>query len=388
MPASSALRTAPVVCAVSDNYIICVPVRRKVLMSVTVGGRDYYCHSNGIRRSDVAVQKFVVPMKELDKAKAYTVTYEAVLNRTPKLCEKEPAVSVSFKFRPIRKRSGINIYHISDSHGLKNMAIKAGAYFGKYTSAPLDLLIMNGDISSQSDNKNDILIVYDIAAAITKGEIPCIVSRGNHDLRGRYAEKLEEFLPTDNGRTYYTVKLGPMWFVLLDCGEDKVDGHKEYSGTVCCHSFRTEQTEYLKALKKRAKTEYRAAKCRYRIVLSHVPFNMDNTDECKGERPFNIERELYSDWCSFLREEVKPDFMLAGHVHTLEVIKAGGEKDNKRLMRDTILGGAPLKENGAAVGFGGCALTLGEKSADVKFTDDKGRILGEDTIVFERKREE
>lgn len=376
MSSSSPLRTAPVVCAVNDNYIICVPVRRDVLMKINVAGVDYYCHACGIRRSSVAVQKFTVPMKELDRAKAYTLTYETVLKRTPKYCEKEPKVSCTYRFRPVKKRDNINIYHISDTHGLKKEAVRAGRFLGD----SLDLLIMNGDIASQSDSKNDILIVYDIAAAITKGEIPCIISRGNHDLRGRYAEKLEEFLPTDNGRTYYTVKLGPMWFMLLDCGEDKVDGHREYSGTVCCHEFRQEQTDYINKIIKNSKHEYASKRFAYRIVLSHVPFNMDNTDECKGERPFNIERELYGQWCELIREQIKPQFMLSGHVHTLEIIKGGSAFDNKNIGCDTILGGAPIKENGIAVGFGGCAITLGSVGAEVRFTDDHRRILGEERI--------
>lgn len=376
MSSSSPLRTAPVVCAVNDNYIICVPVRRDVLMKINVAGVDYYCHACGIRRSSVAVQKFTVPMKELDRAKAYTLTYETVLKRTPKYCEKEPEVSCTYRFRPVKKRDNINIYHISDTHGLKKEAVRAGRFLGD----SLDLLIMNGDIASQSDSKNDILIVYDIAAAITKGEIPCIISRGNHDLRGRYAEKLEEFLPTDNGRTYYTVKLGPMWFMLLDCGEDKVDGHREYSGTVCCHEFRQEQTDYINRIIKNSKHEYASKRFAYRIVLSHVPFNMDNTDECKGERPFNIERELYGQWCELIREQIKPQFMLSGHVHTLEIIKGGSAFDNKNIGCDTILGGAPIKENGIAVGFGGCAITLGSVGAEVRFTDDHRRILGEERI--------
>lgn len=69
------LRTSPLVAAVRDYYLICVPVNVPVLMKVTVGGRDYLCHSNGIRISNTRVQKFRVPMEVLDKAREYRVTY-------------------------------------------------------------------------------------------------------------------------------------------------------------------------------------------------------------------------------------------------------------------------------------------------------------------------
>lgn len=375
----SILRGTPVVCAVLDTYVICVPVNKKVLMSITVGDEEYYCHSNGIRRSDICVHKFIIPMKALDAARSYTVTYEVIISRTPKHCDKEAPVSVTYDFRPLIKTEFINIYHISDVHGAKASAIKAGSFFGD----SLDLLIMNGDIASQTSSKSDLLINLDIASRITGGHIPCIISRGNHDLRGRCAEKLEDYLPTDRGRTYYTVSIGPLWFLLLDCGEDKTDSHREYSGTVCCHRFRLDQSEYLDTLSERASEEYASPRFRYRIVLSHVPFNMDNTDECKGERPFNIEHALYSDWCRFIREQIKPAFMLSGHVHTYEIIRADSLRDAKHIGADTILGGAPVKKDGVPAGAVGCAITLSSGRTIVRFTDDKQHILDEEYIINE-----
>ncbi len=361
------LRGTPVVCAVLDKYIICVPVNRQVLMSIIVGDKEYFCHSNGIRKSNIPVQKFTVPMKELDRVRSYTVRYETVISRNPKLCEKEAPVSLTFDFRPLTKKTNINIYHISDSHGAKSAAKRAGMFFGN----DLDLLILNGDLASQTSTKSDLLIGLDIASAITGGTIPCIISRGNHDLRGKCAEKLEEYLPTDNGRTYYSVRLGSLWFLLLDCGEDKDDSHKEYSGTVCCHRFRLDQSEYLDSLVHRAKNEYRAPNVKHRIILSHVPFNMDNTDECKGERPFNIERPLYSEWCRIIREQIKPDFMLSGHTHTCEIIPAGSDRDKKNIGTNTILGGAPVRKEGRPEGVIGCAITLTEDETIVRYTDEK-----------------
>ncbi|MBO5269618.1 MAG: serine/threonine protein phosphatase, partial [Clostridia bacterium] len=77
-----------------------------------------------------------------------------------------------------------------------------------------------------------------IAAGVTKGRIPVVFARGNHDTRGKYAERLANHTPTDNGRSYYSVRLGKLWMLVLDCGEDKNDDHAEYGHTMCCHAFR------------------------------------------------------------------------------------------------------------------------------------------------------
>ena len=34
-----------------------------------------------------------------------------------------------------------------------------------------------------------------------------------------------------------TFRLGNLWGILLDCGEDKNDDRPEYGGTICCHAF-------------------------------------------------------------------------------------------------------------------------------------------------------
>ncbi len=372
----NALRGTPVVCAVNDTYLICVPVNKPVLMSVEINGKEYFCHSNGIKISDTSVQKFKVPMTELDEAKKYTLKYEVLHLRTPYYCEKDPEVKTEYSFKPIEKKTDINIYHISDVHGIRKQAIDAGRFFGD----DLDLLILNGDIASSSASKEDIMLSYDIASAITGGTVPCIISRGNHDLRGKYAEKLEQFLPTDNGRSYYTVKLGPIWMLLLDCGEDKLDSHREYSGTVCCHRFRLDQCEYIEQLKQNAGNEYLSDKFDYRFIVSHVPFNFNNTDECRGERPFNIELDLYDGWCRFAREDVKAQMLISGHYHRASIAPSGCDEDCKRIGCDTVIGGIPYRKNGRPTGFTGAAITLKGKTAEVRFTTHKGEVLSVNTV--------
>lgn len=366
----------PVVCAVGEDYIICVPVKRDVLMSVEVGGETYYCHSNGVRISDTKVQKFTVPSECLNNAKKYTVTYEVINERLPYSCDKQPSESVEFSFRPVEKEDGLNIYHLSDVHGFKEPAVKAGSFFGD----GLDILVLNGDIASSSGTAEEVMLTYEIAYEITKGEVPCVISRGNHDLRGKYAEKLETLMPTDNGRSYFTVRLGSLWILVLDCGEDKEDTHKEYSGTVAFHQFRKSESRFVDKIIKNKSTEYEADGVKHRMVLCHVPFCYDNKEECKGECPFDIEKEIYTDWCEKIRDNIKPDLSLFGHLHVTEVCTEKSGFDNKGLGGNIVIGGKPVSKSGFGKDVIGTALNIEKDGIRVRFTDKSGKELEDKTV--------
>ena len=43
--------------------------------------------------------------------------------------------------------------------------------------------------------------------------------------------------------------------------------------------------------------------------------------------PFNIEEDTYAYWAKLLREEVKPDLMIAGHTHKYSIDRPGCDND-------------------------------------------------------------
>ena len=112
---NTALVTYPSVWAVGENYQIFVPVKSSTLMWVTVGGENYYDHTNGIMRSDTHIHKITVPMEELDKAGSYTLRYRKMIDRKPYFPVTEETESFSFSFYPY-KGGRANIYHLSDTH--------------------------------------------------------------------------------------------------------------------------------------------------------------------------------------------------------------------------------------------------------------------------------
>ena len=363
----SQFETFPAVYAVGKNYQIMVSVTRPVVMWVRVGDKNFYDDSNGILRSACTTHRMIVPMELLDVAGEYTICFREVYDRKPYFAELSDVMEYTRAFRPVKEDGVIHIYHIADAHNKVQEPVAAGNYFGD----ALDLLVLNGDIPNHSGKLEYFTAIHEIAGNITKGEIPVIFSRGNHDMRGIYAEKLEEYVPTDCGRSYYTFRLGRIWGMVLDCGEDKRDDNEEYGHTVCCEDFRCRQTEFIRNVIANAKDEYEAEGVKNRIVICHYPF----TDTLKF--PFDIEVELFTQWARLLRENVKPQLLLFGHMHEAYVSHPGDEHDKKGQPCAAIVASEVRKD-----AFLGGAIELDYDRCTVKFTDTEGVIKTQEEIIF------
>lgn len=357
----SIFAACPSVYAVGRRYEIIVPVEKNCVMWVTVAGKNYYDASNGILRSASLTHKMSVPSEMLDSAGKYTVCWREVFNRKPYHSQLGEIESFTVTFFPVGE-DNIHIYNIADAHSAVEAPVSAAGFFGKEP----DLLILNGDILDHSGKIENFTVIHRIAGDVTRGEHPVIFARGNHDLRGSFAENIADHTPTDNGKSYYTVRLGCIWAVVLDCGEDKPDDNPEYGNTVCCHDFRLQQTEFLNEIAENAKNEFDSEGVKYRIVISHNPFTE------KHKPPFDIENDTYTEWCSILRDKIHPDFMISGHVHNCYVTMPGSPKDSRKQPCPVIAGSKPLRE---APFFIGTAITLNNGFADIKFTDSEGKII-------------
>ena len=363
----------PTICIVGTEYQIMIHTDVEALISVRVGENTYYNHSNGIRISTPGMHRFRIPQEELDRACEYTVITEKMIERTPYFPKSDSPVEETYKFTPITKTEDINIYHLADVHGEKDKAIAAVKFSGRTP----DLLIMNGDISSTSDTFEDIILCYKIASEVTGGSIPCIISRGNHDLRGAGAENLAKNMPGEYGNSYYTFRAGCIWGILVDAGEDKMDFNAEYGSTVACHPFRLEQQKMIEKTIKNAIGEYEADGVKYRMVISHIPFTFR-----KRLSVFDIERELYTNWSELLRENVKPDFMLCGHTHNALISEPGSEMDDLGHPCTVIVGSDVKKDDDGNVTFTGTNINLQQGYATVSFNTEK-EVTGEAVVKFQ-----
>ena len=350
----------PAVFAVGKEYQIMQYVDCEATMWVTVGGKNYYDSVNGILRSNTQVHKVSVPMEELDREKSYIVHLQKVIERKPYFTEMEAPEEKQFVFAPVPYGS-IRAYHIADAHDKVAEPVAAAAVYGK-----IDLLILNGDIPNHCGVANNAETIYRIASEITGGQIPAVFSRGNHDMRGKYAESFAANTPCHNGCSYYTFRLGAIWGMVLDCGEDKVDGQVEYGDTICCHDFRLKETDYIRQVIENAKVEYEAADVEYKIVICHIPFTM------RHPGIFDIETDIYAEWTALLRESIKPDMILCGHMHVLDVIRPGDEKDAFGQPCAVVVGSGVGKTAEGGLLFSGAGLEFGENRITVDFTDNIG----------------
>lgn len=352
------LKTAPAVFAVGKNYQIMVEVECESLMSLKVGENIYYDETNGIMNSLSPIHRITVPMDELNEAKEYTVCIRPITERLPYFTKTEEPLEFSFKFKPV-PNNGIRVYHISDAHNQTENPIKAAKAFGD-----IDMLILNGDIIDHSGSMENFRNIYTICSELTNGSIPVVFSRGNHDMRGNFAEKFADYTPNQNGNTYYSFRLGSIWGLVVDCGEDKYDSCDEYGHTVACHCFRKRQTEYIKSVIEHAENEYAAPGIKTRLVIAHNPFTYRSGD------PFNIEEDIYREWSALLREQIKPQLMICGHTHSIGINHKGGELDNYGQPCTVVIASEPRQDK-----FIGCGFIIGDDKIETVFTDSSPEIV-------------
>ncbi len=364
----SLMKTSPAVFAVGNQYQIMVPVSEDSLMWVKIGDRIFPDQAAGLFRSMVHVHRMTVPMEVLDEAGEYTVCFQKMIDRKAYFPETGEVEEKRFSFRPA-KGENLKCYHISDAHNAIDLPIEAAKTFEK-EYGKIDFLVLNGDILNYSLSPEKYDYAYRIIEGITGGKIPVIFSRGNHDLRGQWSEKQADFFANKNGNFYYTVRLGDIWAIVLDCGEDKDDSADAYGGVVCCHLYREAQIGFLKEVIANAEKEYLAEGINHRVVIVHKPFTHQSKEEI-----FNIEKEIYQNWADLIRENIKPEFMMAGDEHRTCILSAGEEEFISHPCPIVIGSDINMPE----CFFAGAGYLFEKDSVRVVFTDTK-KVISEHKV--------
>ncbi len=345
--------------AEKNEYCITFNSLVKGMGWVEIDGVRYINDHNGNIPSDDIVHKSNVPMEILDKAGKYDVVFVPVYQRKPYYPTSGQEQRRSYSFHAPATDGTLRVYQMSDTHSAIKNPVAAASYFGD----DLDILIMNGDIPDHSGTIDHIMTLFNLSSQITHGSVPVIFSRGNHDTRGESAVEYQRFTPTSKeGNTYFTFRIGKIWGIILDCGEDKVDNNVEYGGMAAFHQFRLRQTEFIKDVIKRKDEEYEAEGVEYRLVICHVPF-----DHSWNEH----ERETYTEWIQLLNE-INPDVHLHGHTHTYGYTEPNTEGMFGVVKAPTLTAGDPRSDN-----FKGLALTIDENGYLAQFTDKTQTVLEE-----------
>lgn len=352
------LKCLPTVFVIEESYEILLFAKHKGILSVKVGNKIFYEENSGVLSSEKNFAKIRIPQKILDKYKNYTILYKRTLNRKAYFSEFDNQLSIDFIFRPLKKKEEIKIYHVADVHHYFENAIKTCSFFGN----ELDLLVVNGDIG-ELETRKKYFEIANFVGKVSKGEIPVIFARGNHDTRGKLVEFYTDYFPSNGKKTYFTFELDGLNGIVLDCGEDKEDWHTEYGGTNDFATFRKQQTNFLK--------KTRLKKDKISFAISHIcPVYTTATEGgC-----FDIERQTYSEWNACL-ESLDIKFMLCGHFHKAFILD---NKDGLIEHNYPVIVGSALKDEELI----GTAIILCKDTIEVKFTDKDNNILFERTLII------
>ena len=168
----------------------------------------------------------------------------------------------------------------------------------------LDFVLLNGDMSNRIRSQKHIMDAYlDTCVSMFATDVPLFFNRGNHELRGEFADYLNRYFPTNNGKYYRLQHVAGVDFLFIDSGEDKPDADLEYCGIVECDQYREEQGRWLRSLQEEKKIG------KYPIVVfSHMPPTLKN-----WHGPLHMQETLTPEL-----NKMNVSVMLSGHLHRFD----------------------------------------------------------------------
>ncbi len=293
---SAPFTTHPVVFIVEDTYQIAFATNGNGLAWVEIGGVKYNDSRNGLMNWKSKYHKITVPQTALDTAKSYKICFRSLTSRPSNSPAPGSTVSRTYPFDPIPTNRAPVFYCSSDQHNDKNPTLNISKY------KDFDVYVLGGDYSGKLTEDTYVKLHLDMAGAVTQGRKPTIYSRGNHEVRGAQSHNLYRVSGySEKTGPYYTVKMPGIFGIVLDAGEDKVDSHAEYGGTVQFSTYREEQTQWLREVVASREWEQYPV----RMVFAHVPFSF------YAKETFET---VYKEWSELL-DQMGVSIQVAGHTH-------------------------------------------------------------------------
>ena len=168
----------------------------------------------------------------------------------------------------------------------------------------LDFVLLNGDMSNRIRSQKHIMDAYlDTCVSMFATDVPLFFNRGNHELRGEFADYLNRYFPTNNGKYYRLQHVAGVDFLFIDSGEDKPDADLEYCGIVECDQYREEQERWLRSLQEEKKIGKHPI-----VVFSHMPPTLKN-----WHGPLHMQETLTPEL-----NKMNVSVMLSGHLHRFD----------------------------------------------------------------------
>jgi predicted phosphodiesterase len=201
-----------------------------------------------------------------------TYSYEVVATRVVKLNAYWPDKGLDARSGPHefttfdRASPSLSFSVITDTH-------EDGARIGRLMQAieweSTEFLVHAGDAFDWIDNEEHLFQAWlrPTVAGLAQSK-SLIFLRGNHELRGPFARRLIDYLPTPEGRFYYARDAGPVHLIVLDTGEDKADDTNVYAELNRTVPYRAEELAWFR---EHVETTPRVAEAPFRVILMHQP---------------------------------------------------------------------------------------------------------------------
>jgi acid phosphatase type 7 len=219
--------------------------------------------------------------------------------------------------------------------------------------SPYELVFLNGDIMDYLHGQDQV--VKHLLGPVTDmfaRNVPFCYTRGNHETRGNFARNLRDYVSTVSDRYYYAFSQGPVRFIVIDTGEDKVDSHKVYANLNVFDAYRSEQAQWLK---KEIKSEaYKEAQ--WHVLMTHQPL----VPNARGHGM----KDSYEKLGPYLNGGAI-DLNIAGHTHRARIVDPRPGQDYP-----VVIGGGS-KPEGATV----LRLNATENKLTVTVRDIAGKAL-------------
>src|ERR1035437_9722420 len=243
--------------------------------------------------------RYRVVSREIVEFKAYKVTYGATV------------ASPEYHFTTLDARKPVTSFVVvNDRH--EHIAPLA-ASLAKVDWSNVDLAFLNGDmVNSVRDEPQLYQCVVDPCVQSFATRTPLVYVRGNHDTRGGLARRLLDYCPTDLGRYYYTLRQGPVLFLVLHSGEDKRDENNEYYGLVDFEPYLRRQVVWLA----RQIEEQGFRNAPFRVCVMHIP-------PARRPDPKFIRPQWLLDNVVPLLNRGRVDLLICGHTHHYAIQPAG-----------------------------------------------------------------
>ncbi|GEO06494.1 hypothetical protein AAE02nite_41580 [Adhaeribacter aerolatus] len=171
-----------------------------------------------------------ITLKNLQPAKEYfyRIVSRVILDFIPnKIVYGDTYTSPVYAFKtPAPKAETLAFSIFNDIH---NRPESFGHLMKYQGDTKKDFIFLNGDMINFATDENQVVnLILQPLSTLFATNTPFILSRGNHETRGKFSRHLNNYFDGGENRYYYSFQHGPAYIIVLDSGEDKADGVMVY----------------------------------------------------------------------------------------------------------------------------------------------------------------